>query len=254
MNGADLIGLINFATRFILYFSLLIAPNLAISEHAIQKHFPEIKQAIVQLHIGGRNFCTGTLVTPYLVATAAHCIANQHTKAVFRPEAVLIYFRLRQEKLKLTRRAKQVVTHPNYRFGGPDESNLRADIAFLLLDQPVPEDVVKPIPITGRFRRQERVSILSYSQHSRRNLRIDNECKVLGFSHHAVAFSCKVDFGESGAPVIGWGEDQTPSLVSIITAKAMMGEEPVALGAILDETAVSVFRDASCASEQPGPC
>lgn len=254
MKNSEITRLYKFASHFLIYVALSISPSLAISESAGQRIYPEIKKAIVQLHIGGRNFCTGTLVTPNLIATAAHCFVNQDTKSSYRPEDVSVHFEVKGDRSRLNRTAERLVTHPNYRFNGPPESNLRADIAFLLLDQPVDEDVVTPIPLSGRGLWRERVSILSYQQTLRTTLRIDNDCKVLGANHLTVALSCGVDFGASGAPVIGWSKDHTPSLVSIITAKAMMGKKPVALGAILDEAAVSVFRDASCTTKKLGPC
>ena len=233
---------------------IIIAPSWAISGNASKDPRPEIFNAIGKIHIGGLNFCTGTLVRPDLVVTAAHCLSDRETKAVFRPEDVSVHFAVYGKRSRLTRIAKKLVTHPKYRFSDPAENNLRTDIAFLLLNQPVPEDVVKPIPIAAGLQRQARVSILSYSQHRRGNLKIDHDCKVLGASHLAVAFSCKVDFGASGAPVISWSGEHEPSLVSIIAAKAMMGEEPVALGAVIDTAAVAVLRSVSCAPGQPSYC
>lgn len=246
------------AVKLVLLFTFCVlivaAPSRAISGDENKGPRPEIFNAVGKIHIGGLNFCTGTLVRPDLVVTAAHCLSDRETKAVFRPEDVSVHFAVYGKRSRLTRIARKLVTHPKYRFSDPAENNLRTDIAFLLLDQPVPEDVAKPIPIAAGLQRQAKVSILSYSQHRRRNLKIDNDCNVLGASHLAVAFSCKVDFGASGAPVISWSGENAPSLVSIIAAKAMMGEEPVALGAVIDAAAVAVLRSVSCAPGQPSSC
>ena len=44
--------------------------------------------AIGRVNKSGNGHCTGTLVAPDLVVTASHCLLNQRTKRMHRPESM----------------------------------------------------------------------------------------------------------------------------------------------------------------------
>lgn len=91
----------------------------------------------------GEFLCTGTLVSPSVILTAAHCVANDPVAidAVFFPNsstetpyAVVAY-----------------AIHPEYRFPA-------ADVAMLLLEAPVVG--ITPVPLAGRTPRPRTVSTI----------------------------------------------------------------------------------------------
>jgi secreted trypsin-like serine protease len=84
---------------------------------------------VVVTVVGSRgNFCSGTLIAPDIVLTAAHCVPAEATTKI------VAYDAQRQPKLLDVRR---VASHPNYNSGGIAHHRASADVALLQLQAPM---------------------------------------------------------------------------------------------------------------------
>lgn len=93
------------------------------------------------------SFCSGTLVAPQLVLTAAHCMDGYDGRGQERP--IVAHFRSYAKGGAASEKAYDAVGV--LRFGAakrPDGSSpYGIDIALVMLATPVPANVVKPIPV-----------------------------------------------------------------------------------------------------------
>ena len=89
-------------------------------------------QAVVALTFG-QYMCTGTLISPDVILTAAHCVKG------YRAADYTVYFG-RDIQTATTRRVSEVKYHPQY-----NENSITNDIAVLRLSSPPPAGVT-PIP------------------------------------------------------------------------------------------------------------
>ncbi|WP_236737098.1 trypsin-like serine peptidase [Palleronia pelagia] len=186
--------------------------------------------AIGRLELGNGKFCTATLVTPQIVLTAGHCLYDVHTGARHDIADIVFQAGLRDGRPEAHRRARRAVVHPKYAYGETSLVDLAHDLALVELDHAVAPEVVVPLPLGQDPRMGGRIGVVSYQFDRSERPSLQEVCHVLNRQDGALITSCNVDFGASGAPILTFDDQARPALVSVVSAKAELGEQKVSIG------------------------
>ncbi|MFK7836738.1 MAG: serine protease [Sulfitobacter sp.] len=207
-------------------------------------------QAVGRLDLGG-GFCTGTLIAPDLVLTAAHCAYDKRTGA---PRAAIdITFRagLTHGTAAADRRVAQIEAHKGYQPSAPHNGqNIRHDVALMRLEEPIPTFEIDPFTVFSGNVPPGPVSVVSYGRGRSDNLSRQNQCQVLGQRDRLIAVDCDVTFGSSGSPVFthlnGRGQ-----IVSVISGGGNYGGQDVAFGMALPQLVSDLKRQMRANKPRP---
>ena len=185
--------------------------------------------AVGKLILSGRGFCTGALIEPHLVLTAAHCLYDKQTGVQMRPEDIQFQAGWRNGRAVAYRSVTRAVTHPDYRYSGNDKlERVIADLALLELSQPIRLPSILPFETGATPVEGDAVGVVSYAQDRAEAPSIQEACTVLAGRRDTLVLSCSVDFGSSGAPVFSTVDGEV-RVVSVISAKAEVDGRKVAL-------------------------
>ena len=187
-------------------------------------------EGVGRINLGDKGFCTGALIAPDLVLTAAHCLFDKETGERVPAADMEFLAGWRNGRADAYRGVRRAVEHPDYSYANRDQIDRVADdLALLELDRPIRMATSPPFETESRPATGDEVGVVSYAQDRAERPSLQEVCHVLGSKAGVLVLSCNVDFGSSGAPVFSL-KDGVRRIVSVVSAKAEVDGEKVALG------------------------
>lgn len=192
--------------------------------------------AVGRLNIGGKGTCTGALIAPNQVLTAAHCVYDDKKRELHKPETIIFLAGWRKGFAVAHRVGRKIVVPKQYSdrvFDGTvDKSDIIYDIAVIELERPIGPHAAIPFEVRRQPSKGEELTVVSYSRRVNEVQTLETGCEVLARDSKVIVSDCIVDFGASGSPMFTY-ENGVPKIASVLSAMGTSKDRKVAYGVAL---------------------
>jgi protease YdgD len=186
---------------FLILVSVLVKANCSELLPADINQYPW--SSIGKLYNRAGEACTGVIISPIQVATAAHCLYNPRTGMLLHPESLHFLLGFKQGDYREDLRVSEFRIGSNYALNARTIESETSDWAVLRLKQPAPEQF-KAIPLAEKpARTGDPIIVGGFAESNKYSMTKDTNCLVRGILPNGlILHDCAVMKGDSGAPIM----------------------------------------------------
>lgn len=196
------------------------------------RQWPWVAIGRVNRETGG--FCTGTLVRPNVVVTAAHCLFDKRRRKQIAPHRLHFLAGYNRGDFVEHARVKDYVTSRSAT--DPQSSSIFAvsdDWTLLYLERAIEVRpiAIAPVPASAEGKKKNRVSRAGYEQDRAHILSLHTDCsfEVEATQRNLLLHDCDLTHGGSGSPLLSFPAPDTPQIIAIAVGSMHIDGEEIGL-------------------------